>query len=103
MTAKYGGFGVCAGKAIYAPLAAQRMKWTLPPLEAGNMSDWCAVCSIHKTGESVMNVATIGIDLAKNTFSLHGTDAQGKTVLKKTVSNHNDTVVSTNLTRWSAV
>jgi len=33
-----------------------------------------------------MNVATIGIDLAKNTFSLHGTDAQGKTVLKKTIS-----------------
>ena len=33
-----------------------------------------------------MNLTTIGIDLAKNTFSLHGTDAQGKTVLKKTVS-----------------
>lgn len=33
-----------------------------------------------------MNITTIGIDLAKNTFSLHGTDAQGKTVLKKTVS-----------------
>jgi hypothetical protein len=25
--------------------------------------------------ESVMNVTTIGIDLAKNTFSLHGVDA----------------------------
>jgi len=33
-----------------------------------------------------MNITTIGIDLAKTTFSLHGTDAQGKTVLKKTVS-----------------
>lgn len=33
-----------------------------------------------------MNSTTIGIDLAKNTFSLHGVDAQGKTVLKKTVS-----------------
>jgi transposase len=33
-----------------------------------------------------MNLTTIGIDLAKNTFSLHGTDVQGKTVLKKTVS-----------------
>ena len=33
-----------------------------------------------------MNVSCIGIDLAKNVFSLHGVDAHGKTVLKKTVS-----------------
>lgn len=33
-----------------------------------------------------MKMTTIGIDLAKNTFSLHGVDGQGKTVLKKTVS-----------------
>ena len=33
-----------------------------------------------------MNVTCIGIDLAKNVFSLHGVDAHGKTVLKKTVS-----------------
>lgn len=33
-----------------------------------------------------MTIMTIGIDLAKNTFSLRGTDAQGKTVLKKIVS-----------------
>ena len=33
-----------------------------------------------------MNVPTIGIDLAKNVFSVHGVDANGKMVLKKTVS-----------------
>jgi transposase len=33
-----------------------------------------------------MNVTIIGIDLAKNLFSLHGMDAHGKTVLKRTVS-----------------
>jgi len=32
------------------------------------------------------NVTTIGIDLAKNTFSLHGIDAAGTVVLRKTVS-----------------
>ena len=32
-----------------------------------------------------MDVTTIGIDLAKNTFSVHGVDAHGKTVLRKTV------------------
>ncbi len=30
-----------------------------------------------------MNLKTIGMDLAKNVFQLHGADSQGKTVLKK--------------------
>jgi len=33
-----------------------------------------------------MNVTTIGIDLAKNSFSLHGVDTRGKTVFRKTLS-----------------
>lgn len=33
-----------------------------------------------------MSVSAIGIDLAKNTFSLHGVDEHGKVFLKKTVS-----------------
>jgi transposase len=33
-----------------------------------------------------MNITTVGIDLAKNVFSLHGVDAHGKVVLKKTLS-----------------
>lgn len=32
------------------------------------------------------NVTTVGIDLAKNVFSLHGVDAQGHVVLRKTVN-----------------
>ena len=32
------------------------------------------------------NVTTVGIDLAKNVFSLHGIDANGAVVLRKTVS-----------------
>lgn len=31
-------------------------------------------------------ITTVGIDLAKSTFSLHGVDANGKTVLRKTLS-----------------
>ena len=30
-----------------------------------------------------MNITTIGLDIAKNVFQLHGTDANGKTVLRK--------------------
>lgn len=30
-----------------------------------------------------MKITTIGVDLAKNVFQLHGVDRHGKTVLKK--------------------
>lgn len=33
-----------------------------------------------------MNITTVGIDLAKNVFSVHGVDGHGKVVLKKTLS-----------------
>jgi transposase len=33
-----------------------------------------------------MNVTTIGIDLAKNSFSLHGVDGRGKMVFRKTLA-----------------
>jgi len=39
--------------------------------------------SINGTGGVDVNVTTLGIDLAKNTFSLHGVDAHGKPVLRR--------------------
>jgi transposase len=33
-----------------------------------------------------MNVTTIGVDLAKNSFSLHGVDSRGKMVFRKTLA-----------------
>ncbi len=33
-----------------------------------------------------MNVTTVGIDLAKYVFSVHGVDIHGKVVIRKTVS-----------------
>lgn len=33
-----------------------------------------------------MNITTLGIDLAKNVFQLHGVDAQGKIILKKKIN-----------------
>ena len=35
-----------------------------------------------------MKVTTIGIDLAKNVFQVHGVDEQGKTVIKKQLKRH---------------
>jgi transposase len=33
-----------------------------------------------------MNITTLGVDIAKNVFQLHGVDSQGKSVLKKRLS-----------------
>ena len=35
---------------------------------------------IRKKGGAVMHITTLGIDLAKNVFQLHGVDARGRAV-----------------------
>lgn len=35
-----------------------------------------------------MQIARIGLDLAKYVFEIHGVDAHGKTVLRKTLRRH---------------
>lgn len=43
--------------------------------------------NLNFRGESIMsNVTSLAIDLAKNKFQLHGTDAKGKTILKQKIS-----------------
>jgi len=39
-----------------------------------------------KEGESVMNITTVGIDLAKKVFSVHGVDVHGKVAVKNILS-----------------
>jgi transposase len=34
-------------------------------------------------GASIMKITTVGIDLAKNVFQVHGIDERGKAVLRK--------------------
>jgi transposase len=44
---------------------------------------WSCVSTTSRTGAPIMKATTIGIDLAKNVFQLHGVDGHGKVVLKK--------------------
>ena len=44
---------------------------------------YCQVSESKPEGEIVMNISTVGIDIAKNVFQLHGVDNTGKAVLKK--------------------
>lgn len=45
-----------------------------------------------------MTITTIGIDLAKNVFQVHGVDQNGKTVLKKKLKRHQLSNFFANLT-----
>jgi transposase len=42
--------------------------------------------NLTREGEVMDNVTTVGIDLAKNVYSVHGVDAHGAVVLRRTVS-----------------
>ena len=43
----------------------------------------------HKAEEATeMKITTMGVDLAKNVFQVHGVDAAGKTVVKKQLRRH---------------
>ena len=44
-----------------------------------------SVFNLITGGEVKEKVTTVGIDLAKNVFSLHGVDASGRAVLRRTV------------------
>ena len=38
---------------------------------------------LTRMGASAMNITTVGIDLAKNVFQMHGVDAWGKVALRR--------------------
>jgi len=38
---------------------------------------------LNEEEESAMNITTIGLDIAKNVFQVHGVDANGKVALRK--------------------
>lgn len=44
-----------------------------------------------------MNITTVGIDLAKNVFQVHGVDERGKVMLRKSVKRSELTKMFTNL------
>ncbi len=44
-----------------------------------------------------MKITTVGIDLAKNVFQVHGVDERGKAVLKKQLKRHQVLVLFSNM------
>src|SRR5690606_38304536 len=61
------------------------MGWT-PPLVTASMCQSRGVePPLQPREASTMKITTVGIDLAKNVFQVHGVDERGKTVLRKQI------------------
>src|SRR5436190_19498552 len=60
-----------------------KMGWTAP--ERHRCARLVMLSRIRQRGPSMTKISTIGLDLAKNVFQLHGVDALGAVVLKKQV------------------
>jgi hypothetical protein len=48
-----------------------------------NVPKWQCWLPLKEMGASTMKITTVGVDLAKNVFQVHGVDERGKTVLRK--------------------
>ena len=62
---------------------------SLLPTRVSHEARWVVLSATHtyrrKKGGAVMHITTLGIDVAKNVFQLHGVDARGRAVLSRRV------------------
>src|SRR5436309_14935405 len=58
------------------------MRWT-PPADGIEVPAWKSCDEPRERETSGMQVTTVGLDIAKNLFQVHGADAQGRPVLKR--------------------
>jgi transposase len=54
-----------------------------PTLNGINVPKWKCWLPLQRMGASAMKITTVGVDLAKNVFQVHGVDERGETVLRK--------------------
>src|SRR6516225_12350060 len=59
------------------------MGWTPLFITASSVPKWLSSKPLHRRGASAMNTTTIGLDIAKAVFQVHGIDARGQTTLRK--------------------
>src|SRR4051812_44834895 len=58
------------------------MGWT-PPADGIEVPAWKWCAMTTKAGDVQMQITTVGLDIAKNLFQVHGADAQGRVLLKR--------------------
>jgi transposase len=73
------------------------MGWTPPPDNGINVPEWLCRQPLESEGASAMQITTVGIDLAKNVFQIHGVNEHGKVVLRKQMRREQVTAFFANL------
>src|SRR5579864_6566404 len=68
-----------------------------PTLNGIDVPKWKCRLPLIRMGASTMKITTIGIDLAKNVFQVHGIDERGKAVLRKQLRRRQVAVFFANL------
>jgi transposase len=68
-----------------------------PTLNGIIVPKWKCWLPLKRMGASTMKITTVGIDLAKNVFQVHGIDERGKAVLRKQLRRAQVTVFFANL------
>src|SRR4051812_41497702 len=71
-----------SGRADETYLRTQMMGWT-PPADGIEVPAWQWCATTTKAGDVRMQITTVGLDIAKNLFQVHGADAQGRVLLKR--------------------
>src|SRR5210317_2443720 len=59
------------------------MRWTAPARRHLNVPKWWLSITTGKQEPSMSEAITIGVDLAKNIFQVHGIDARGEVVIRR--------------------
>src|SRR5262249_9447990 len=68
-------------RAVHSTLPADMMRWTAPQEARGGV-EWPLMTN-HQRGPSMTTITTIGLDLAKKVFQVHGVDAEGVVVVAR--------------------
>src|SRR4051795_545654 len=68
--------------AEHGRLRVQMMRWT-PPAEGIEVPAWKWCATTTKAGDVRMQITTVGLDIAKNLFQVHGADVQGRVLPKR--------------------
>jgi transposase len=65
------------------------MVWTHRlPNGIAMLPKWKCIHHLTESEESEMNLTTIGLDIAKSVFQVHGVDRNGKAVIRKQLKRH---------------
>src|SRR5450755_4759314 len=85
------------GIPIFQTAYAKTNGMDAPTLDGISVPKWKCWLPLKRMGASTMKITTVGIDLAKNVFQMHGVDERGRAVLRKQLRREQVSIFFANL------